>query len=222
MIRLEKNMDKLRSRADEIDVKAENSLVKKVVADLSSYMIKNKLQVLAAPQIGYPYRIFCIAYKTKSNTDIRAYINPIITKLGDFTLQRQSTPSLLGREFIHPRYAKIGLEYQDETGRPYGYDFAGQTAFSIELMVDILDGILPDEIGLEIDSQFDTASDEEREQLLEAYLNNLSKYQEQLNADIEANPELAEFKKAVDYMQAVKAGDVQLEEVDKVCNTDNQ
>lgn len=222
MIRLEKDMNKLRSRADEIDVKAENTLVKKIVADLSSYMTKNKLQVLAAPQIGYPHRIFCIAYKTKNNTDIRAYINPIITRLGEFTLQRQSTPTLLGREFIHPRYAKIGLEYQDETGRPYGYDFAGQTAFSIELMMDILDGILPDEIGLEIDSQFDKASDKEREQLLEAYLNNLSKYQEQLNADIEASPELAELKKAVDYMQAVKTGEVQLEEIDEVPNTDDQ
>lgn len=216
MIRLEKDMDKLRSRADEIDVKAENTLAKKIVADLSSYMTKNKLQVLAAPQIGYPYRIFCIAYKTKKGTDIRAYINPIITCLGDFTLQRQSTPTLLGREFIHPRYAKIGLEYQDETGRPYGYDFAGQTAFSIELMMDILDGILPDEIGLEIDGQFDKASDEEREQLLEAYLTNLQEYQRQLKSSIESDPELKQLNDAVEYMQAVKEGRVVVEKAEEV------
>lgn len=214
--KLEKDLDKLRTRADEIDVKAENRLVKKIVSELTGYMAKNKLQYLAAPQIGHPYRIFCISYKSKGKVDTKAYINPIITRLDKLTLQRQSTPSLLGKEFIQPRYAEVGLEYQDETGRPYGYDFAGQTAFSIELMMDILDGLLPDEIGLEVDDLFDAASEEERGQLLEAYLTGLQEYQKQLTSDIESDPELKQLQDAIDYMQAVKEGRVVVEKAEEV------
>lgn len=203
--------DTVIDRAEEIDLEKDFKLAQKIISDLGSYMIKNSVRALAAPQIGYPYRIFCVMYKTKRKTDIKAYINPVITTIDGFILIRQRCENLPGKEFIHPRYTKIGLSFLDIDKESKGFDFVGQTAFAMEQMMDILDGVFIDEMGLEIDHLFDEASESEKNQLLAAYMNQLQQYRVQLNREIESTPELKQLKDAVDYMQAVKEGRVQVE-----------
>lgn len=198
-------------RAEEIDLEKDFKLAQKIVSDLGSYMVKHNVGALAAPQIGYPYRIFCMMYKTKKKTDIKAYINPIVTSMGGSVLIRQRCENLPGREFIYHRYPKIGLSFMDIDKESKGFDFVGQTAFAMEQMVDILDGIVIDELGLEIDEMFDQASEEEKNQLLDAYMIQLQKYHKVIDKEIDADPELKQLKDAVDYMQAVKEGKVTTE-----------
>lgn len=198
-------------RAEEINLEKDFKLAQKIISDLGSYMIKNNVGALAAPQIGYPYRIFCVMYKTKKKTDIKAYINPVIKTTSGFILIRQKCENIPGKEFIHPRYTKIGLSFLDIDKESKGFDFVGQTAFAMEQMMDILDGVFIDEIGLEIDHLFDEASESEKNQLLAAYMNQLQQYRLQLNREIDSTPELKQLKDAVDYMQAVKEGRVQVE-----------
>ena len=205
--------DFIYDRAEEIDLDKDFKLAQKIVSDLGSYMIKHNVGALAAPQIGYPYRIFCVMYKTKKKTDIKAYINPVITTIGGFILIRQRCENLPGREFIHPRYTKIGLSFLDIDKESKGFDFVGQTAFAMEQMMDILDGIFIDEVGLEIDHQFEEASEEEKNQLLAVYMNQLQKYKKELNKEINSTPELKQIKDAVEYMQSVKEGKTIVEEV---------
>lgn len=203
--------DTVIDRAEEINLEKDFKLAQKIISDLGSYMTKNNVGALAAPQIGYPYRIFCIMYKTKKKTDIKAYINPVITTIDGFILIRQRCENLPGKEFVHPRYTKIGLSFLDIDKESKGFDFVGQTAFAMEQMMDILDGVFIDEVGLEIDHLFDEASESEKNQLLAAYMNQLQQYRVQLNKEIESTPELKQLKDAVDYMQAVKEGRVQVE-----------
>ncbi len=198
-------------RAEEINLEKDFKLAQKIISDLGSYMIKNNVGALAAPQIGYPYRIFCVMYKTKKKTDIKAYINPVIKTIGGFILIRQRCESIPGKEFIHPRYTKIGLSFLDIDKESKGFDFVGQTAFAMEQMMDILDGVFIDEIGLEIDHLFDEAPEAEKNQLLAAYMNQLQQYRVQLNKEIDSNPDLKQLKDAVNYMQAVKEGKIQVE-----------
>ena len=198
-------------RAEEIDLDKDFKLAQKIISDLGSYMIKNNVGALAAPQIGYPYRIFCVMYKTKKKTDIKAYINPVITTISGFILIRQKCENIPGKEFIHPRYTKIGLSFLDIDKESKGFDFVGQTAFAMEQMMDILDGVFLDEMGLEIDELFDQASEEEKNELLKVYMNQLEAYRRELNKNIESTPELKQLKDAVDYMQAVKEGRIQVE-----------
>lgn len=198
-------------RAEEIDLGKDFKLAQKIVSDLGSYMVKHNVGALAAPQIGYPYRIFCMMYKTKKKTDIKAYINPIVTSMGGSILIRQRCENLPGREFIYHRYSKIGLSFMDIDKESKGFDFIGQTAFAMEQMVDILDGIVIDELGLEIDEMFDQASEEEKNQLLDAYMIQLQKYHKVIDKEIDTDPELKQLKDAVDYMQAVKEGKVTTE-----------
>lgn len=205
------NRNTITDRAEEINLEKDFKLAQKIISDLGSYMIKNNVGALAAPQIGYPYRIFCVMYKTKKKTDIKAYINPVIKTISGFILIRQKCENIPGKEFIHPRYTKIGLSFLDIDKESKGFDFVGQTAFAMEQMMDILDGVFIDEIGLEIDHLFDEASESEKNQLLAAYMNQLQQYRLQLNKEIDSTPELKQLKDAVDYMQAVKEGRVQVE-----------
>lgn len=198
--------DSIVDRAEEIDVEKDFKLVQKIVSDLGSYMVKNNVGALAAPQIGYPYRIFCVMYKTKKKRDIKAYINPVITSTSGFVLIRQKCDSIPGKEFIHPRYTKIGMSFLDIDKESKGFDFVGQTAFAMEQMLDVLDGIWIDDIGLEIDHLFDEASEEEKNQLLQAYAAQLEVYRNELNKGIDKDPELKQIKDAVAYMQSVKEG----------------
>ncbi len=201
-------------RAEEIDIEKDFKFASKIISDLGSYMVKHNVGALAAPQIGYPYRIFCIMYKTKKKTDIKAYINPVITSTSGLILIRQKCENLPGKEFIHPRYTRIGLSFLDVDKESKGFDFVGKTAFAMEQMMDILDGIVLDEMGLEIDHMFDEASESEKNQLLAAYMSQLQAFRKELNKDIDSTPELKQLKDAVDYMQAVKDGRVQVEEVE--------
>lgn len=212
MIKLEANVNKLAERASEIDVKKDSKLVRKIISDLWDIMTKQNLTSLSAPQIGYPYRIFCILYKTKKGKKtLKAYINPMIDKAEGFVLIRQKCTNFPDKEYIHPRYSKISLMYQDETGKSYGYDFIGQTAFTMEHMVDMLDGVMLEDLGLEIDENFDKATEEEKNQLLNFYAQQLNSYKQKLDKDINENPELKQLKDAVSYVQSVKEGKTQVE-----------
>ena len=205
--------DTIVDRAEEIDLTKDFKLAQKIVFELGSYMNKHNIGALSAPQIGYPYRIFCVKYKTKKKTDIKAYINPVITSTSGFILIRQKCDSIPGKEFIHPRYTKIGMSFLDIDKESKGFDFVGQTAFAMEQMLDILDGIWIDEMGLEVDHLFDEASEEEKNQLLQAYVTQLGIYGNRLNKSIDEDPDLKRIKDAVAYMQSVREGKTVVERV---------
>ena len=206
--------DQIVARAEEIDLEKDYKLAQKIVSQLGSYMVHHNVGALAAPQIGFPYRIFCVMYKTKHKTDIKAYINPVITAESGFVLIRQTCPSIPGREFIHPRHTKIGLSFLDVDKLSKGFDFVGQTAFAMEQMVDILDNIWLDDIGLEIDHLFDQASEQEKNQLLQYYAEQLKAYQDKLNEEISSTPELKQIKDAVQFLNSVNQGTIEIEKGD--------
>lgn len=218
---LEKDLDKLGTRSSEIDPKEDEKLLNKIIFELESTILKKNLVALAAPQIGFPYRVFCLMFKdnSKGKPDIRAYINPVVAEAKGFTITRQRCVNLGDREFIHPRYAQVHLQFQDKEGEVQNQTFIGQTAFAISQCTDLLDGMLLSDIGLEIDELFDQASEEEKMQLVEAYSNSLGLYRRGLEGDIRSDPELKQLSDAVDYMQAVRDGRVVLEGADEISSS---
>lgn len=65
----------LSERAEEIDIKTENNLMREIISALKHTIELNNLVSLSAPAIGYNKRIFCI----KFDTEIKTFINPIIS-----------------------------------------------------------------------------------------------------------------------------------------------
>ena len=58
----------------------------------------------------------------------------------------------------------------------------------------------------------DKASDEERSELLAAYLDSLDLKQKQLDKEIEEDPELRKLNDGIKFMEAVQKGEVKVEQ----------
>ena len=95
-------------------------------------------------------------------------------------------------------------------GKPLYQKFSGKTTAIIQLMLDHLDGVLLSDLGLEIDERFDQATEEEKNELLKAYMNSLDLYKKGLDDEIENDKDLKSMSDAIKFMQSVRDGETQL------------
>ena len=203
------NKEILSQRCNEVDIKKENELVREITLQLKDTIRNNKNCIgLSANQIGYDKRIFCINFKG----DIRTFINPIITNAKGLALSRESCMSLPSKEFIRPRNSTIYVLYQTPLGKTESVRLDKFSAYVFQHELDHLDGLTLKDIGLEIDENYDKASEEERSELLKAYLDSLDIKSKELNKEIEETPELKQMNDAINFMEAVQKGQVKVEQ----------
>lgn len=203
------DLEKLSDRCDEIDVRKENQLMRDIILDLKQTLRENPTGVgLAANQIGYDKRIFVINF----NGDIRTFINPVISQVKGFTLNRESCLSLPGKSFIRPRHNEIMVIYQTPLGKTESRKIVGLAAYVFQHELDHLDGLTLADIGLEVGEDFDKASEEEKNELINAYLDSLDIKQKQLEKEIEEDKDLKQTSDAIKFMEALQKGEVQLDD----------
>lgn len=199
--------DALSERSDEINTRKEGDAFRSVVLDLKDTIIEKDIPALSAIQIGIPKRVFTINFNKRR----KAFVNPFITGCEQFTFSRETSPCLPGREFIVPRYGKIQATYQDPLGKIQTANFVGAAAFIFQQMVDSLEGILISDIGLEIDESFDSASDDEKAELLKAYAESLDIRVKDLQEEIKNDPKLQKMDEGIKFLVAVQKGEVTTE-----------
>lgn len=210
--------EKLAERVDEIDFNENEVIVRQVVNDLKDTMIANpSILALAAPQIGYPYRIFCMKFgkaDSKNRANYRTFINPMISKTSEkLHLSREKRVGC-DTEYIIPRHDNILAMYQTlvcNCSNVEHNEFAGISAELFQHMVQLLDGVLVDDIGLEVLDGFDSATEEERSQIISLYLDSLKETNSALQKEINANESLKEMNDAINFMAGVANGTVKLE-----------
>lgn len=208
--------EKLAQSSTEIDTKKQNAEMRKIILELKNTIEEKGLTALSAPQIGYQYRIFCVKFqnknkkKKKTTESIHTFINPVATGIRGIVIDREGDPCLPNRQFIIVRNNDISLLYQTPLGKPISQNFSGKATAIIQLMLDHLDGVLLTDLGLEIDDRFDEATEEERNELLEAYMKSLDLYKANLDNYIENDEELKSMKDAVDFIQSVREGKTNL------------
>ena len=200
----------LGERCDEIDVLKNGKLAREITKAIKDTIRANNLKSLSAPAIGYKYRIFCLNF---SDSEIKTFINPIITNAEGIQLARESCHCIPEKEFIRPRNPKIKIMYQNPTGKVLTSELIGLSAVVFQHELDHLDGILLSDVGLEIDEQWDNATDEERQEVIEAYLDSIDMKQKELEKEIAEDPELKKTSDAIDFMTKVQRGEVKLEPV---------
>ena len=205
------DIDKLGSRAEEIDARKQGQLVQEITRALKTTIREKGIFSLSAPAIGYPYRVFCVAFDKGNN--IRTFINPIISNASGFELSREKCTSIPDKEFIRPRNNKITFMYMSPMGKIETRSVAGYTAKVIQHEIDHLDGLLLSDIGLEIDEDFDKASEEERLEVINAYLDALDIKRKVLTDEIKSDKELSKINDAIDFMTKVATGEVTAESV---------
>ena len=202
------DLEKLSDRCDEIDVRKENQLMRDIILDLKQTLRENPTGVgLAANQIGYNKRIFVINF----NGDLRTFINPIISQVKGFTLNRESCLSLPGKTYIRPRHNEVMVIYQTPLGKTESRKIVGLAAYVFQHELDHLDGLTLADIGLEVGEDFDKATDEERNEVINAYLDSLDIKQKQLEEEIEEDEDLKQTSNAIKFMEALQKGEVELD-----------
>ena len=205
-------LDKL-GRAEEIDITKENKLMREIVANIKRAMRKNNLVSLSAPAIGYNKRIFCIDFSDK---EIKTFINPLMPRAEGLELTREVCSSIPGKEFIRPRNSLVEIIYQTPTGAIKTRIFKGLASHVVQHELDHLEGITLADIGLEIDSDFDEATDEERFEIINMYLDSLDITRDELVKDIEDDDELKKQYEADKFMEMLAKGKIEVEALQAV------
>lgn len=200
------DIDQLSIRCEEIDVRKENPLMREIIVELKDTIRNTPNSVgLAANQIGYNKRIFCINF----SGDIRSFINPIITEVKGFDLSREACLSLPGKEYIRPRHNEISVVYQTPLGKTESRKLIGKAAEVFQHELDHLDGLLLSDIGMEIPENYDELSEDEKAKLIQSYMDSLDIKQKEIHEEINSDKDLKETEEAIDFMKAVQAGKVE-------------
>ena len=203
------DVEKLSVRADEVDVRKDNNLVREITIKLKDIIRENNLTSLSAPQIGYDKRIFVINF----NGDLRTFINPVLSGVKGFELSREKCSSIPDKTYIRPRHNDIQTIYQTPLGKIESKQFLGVAAKVFQHCLDHLDGLLLSDIGLEIDEMFDNATEEERAAVINMYLDSLDIKQKEIDKEIQSDDELKQLSKGIEFMEKVQKGEVQIERV---------
>lgn len=204
------DVEQLGNRAEEVlDIRKEGKENQKIILDLKDKIREDKLVSLTAPQLGYDKRIFCVAFD--NGQDIRTFINPVITQPKGLTMSRETCHSIPGKTYIRPRNTDITLMYTTPTGKIESRRIVGLAAIVIQHCVDHLDGLLLSDIGLEIDEAFDTASEEERNQVIDAYLDSLDIKRKEIQKEIDNDEVLKKASDAIEFLEKVQKGEITLD-----------
>ena len=183
ILTIDKNEIELSQRAIEIDIKTENKLMREIISALKHTIELNNIVSLSAPAIGYDKRIFCI----KFDTEIKTFINPVIIQSKGIQLSREICTSIPGKTFIRPRNNDITVIYQKPSGPSESRQLVGLSAIVFQHELDHLEGLLLSDIGLEIDDDFEKASDEEKEEVINYYLDSLDLKRKEIEDEIQSN-----------------------------------
>jgi peptide deformylase len=103
-----------------------------------------ELIALAAPQIGINKRIFCLRF----NDQIKTFINPIITKKKGLNIVIETCASLPGKEIVIGRPEEVTVVYYNSDFKYEDNKLVGVAASLFDQQAQILDGVLPSELGL--------------------------------------------------------------------------
>lgn len=202
------DVDKLSEWCIEIDTRKESKLLQEIVLSLKQTMREKGLISLAAPQIGYNRRVFCIRF---GESDYRTFVNPIIENNTAFQFARESCSSIPDKTFIMPRFGNVSVYFTTPLGKVESSKLVGLAAFKFQHCMDHLNGMILSDIGLEIDEMFDNASEEERAEVLRMYAESLDIRQKELQQQVQEDQELKQIDDASKFIASVKAGETILE-----------
>lgn len=208
ILTIDEHFDELSTRCDEIDVRKDASIMREINKSLKDTMRTKELVSLSAPSIGYNKRIFCLNFV---DTEIKTFINPVIVEAKGLTLAQETCISIPGRTFIRPRNTSVKVFYQRPTGQTESREFLGMAAIKIQHEIDHLDGLLLSDVGLEIDDDYENATEEEKAEIINAYLDSLDLKSKELEKEIEETPELKETSDAIKFIESVYKGETKLE-----------
>ena len=138
-------------------------------------------------------------------------MNPIIKKFDRIMLSREYD-RITQKEYIVPRFSNLEVVFQDCLGAIKAIKLEGMSALVMSQALDMLDGVYSHDLGLEILPEFDEASEEEQNALIQEYLNSLTSAYEYLDNELSKDEDTNEQWKAIKYMMAKSKGEVEIDQ----------
>ena len=211
------NLTELNSlgRAQEINREKDGKLLREITANIKKTMRKNGLTSLSAPGIGYNKRVFCIDF---SDQEIKTFINPVITNAEGLQLAKEICSSIPGKEYIRPRNTTVDIIYETPTGKIKTNRFSDVAAFVIQHEIDHLECVTLEDIGLEIESDFEEDTQDERNEIINMYLDSLDLRQKDLDTEIESDDELKVVSERLKFTEALAKGEITFDKLDELTN----
>ena len=200
----------LSERAVEIDVRTQATEMREIIKALKDTMREEGLSSLSAPAIGYNRRIFCIDFK---DSEIKTFINPIIAQAKGMQLSIEKCVCIPDKEFMRPRNNDLMIIYQRPTGQIENRQIVGMSAIVFQHELDHLDGLLLSDVGIEIDEDFHNATEEEQQEVINAYLDALDIKKKEIDTEINTTPELKQLSDGIDFMESVYKGETKIEPI---------
>jgi peptide deformylase len=202
--------DVLSERCDEFDLAKKNKDVQNIVLCLKNTIRANDGMLgLSANQIGFDKRVVVLNF----NNDLRTFVNPIITRVDGYELSRETCHSIPNKTFIRMRNSRIWVTYQTPLGKIESVELNGVAAKVMQHHIDHLDGLLLSDVSLEIDEDFDAATEDERAEVLKMYLESLDMTANQLSAEVETDDEGKKLSDAIRFLESVRKGETVVEQV---------
>lgn len=186
---------------------------KQIIAELTEIMENDKTIIaLAAPQIGINKRVFCIRF----NDVIKTFINPIITKKAGCSIRPEICSALPGKEILIARPEEITTVYYNDVLKYEDNKLLGPAARIFDQMSQLLDGILPSDLGLvsdiEEDGSLADATEEEIQQIIEYYKQFIRAKTRALEESINTSEEEATVYRQLKFTESVINGRTQIVE----------
>lgn len=125
-----------------------NEIIKKLKEVMEN---NSELLALAAPQIGINKRIFCLRFSDQ----IKTFINPIITKKKGLNIVIETCASMPGKEIVIGRPEEVTVVYYNDNFDYEDNKLVGISASLFDQQAQLLDGVLPSELGLVSDIKED-------------------------------------------------------------------
>lgn len=206
MKELNTNVSELTTRAVEFDVRANQDIAIKLVQDLEDALDNNEdLLFVCAQEVGHIER----AVDVRFSDDNYIFMNPIVKSQGRITLSREFD-RINKKEYIVPRFSLIEIIFQDCLGSIKGVKLEDNAAIIMSQALDMLDGVYPSDLGLEIIPEFDEASPEEQSEVIDAYLKTFMNRFSELDESLKNEDEETRKKwDAIKFMMAKSKGEIE-------------
>lgn len=198
----------LQDRAEEVDFKDKDNLkgLKLIIKEMKQVMRDNNLLSLSANQLGYDARVFLLNF----SGDIREFVNPVLVNCSGMSMNLETCSCLPGKKFVIPRYEYIQAIFLTANGKQQQCSFYGIASYKFQHALDHLEGVLLPDIGMEVDDNYESLSEEEKLGVVKNYCATVEDRQKKVDEEIESDPLLSQIKEGMRFEEAVKEGKVEV------------
>jgi len=195
----------LNERSIEWNVSENSDMAIELVQNLNDTLKENPdRSYLCANEIGYPNRAFILRFSDES----RVFMNPIFQHRDNLRLVREYDP-LTKKQFIIPRFTDVTICFQNSIGKIEAIKFNEIASPIVSQAMDCIEGVHSSDYGLEISPDFDQASPEEQQTVLNAYLQSLQEFMASLDKDLSSDQETKKEWDSLKFMRAKINGEIQ-------------